>query len=285
MAFGAGCLFLVIISLVTSYKLKKGEMHVKAFENAVTQINDAVNAVVWGPVMIAFILTVGVVFTVRTKFFQVTKFTLWIKETFFAIFTHKSVRKNNGKGSISQFQSLATALAGTLGTGSIAGVATAIVMGGPGAVFWMWASAFFGMMTTFAENVLGIKYRCKNAKGEWVGGAMIYLERGLKCKPLAAAFSFFCVLASFGIGNMTQANSISGALEASFGVHPAISGVVLAALVTLVIIGGIGRIGRVAEKIIPFIATAYLLGCVYVIFVNSHRLPGAIADIFLLHSA
>lgn len=252
----------------------------KEAERIITQINSALNGIVWGPLMIAFILAVGVMFTVRTNFFQITKFSLWIRKTFFAIFTRKSVRKGNEKGSISQFQSLATALAGTLGTGSVAGVATAIVMGGAGAVFWMWVSAFFGMMTSFAENVLGIKYRCKNANGEWVGGAMIYLERGLHCKPLAAAFSFFCILASFGIGNMTQANSISGALEASFGISPAVTGIALAVLVTAVIIGGISRIGCVAEKIIPFIAIAYLLGCVYVIIINYERLPKALCDIF-----
>lgn len=249
-------------------------------ESIIEQINDKVNGFVWGPVMIAFILLVGILFTVRTKWFQITKCSLWIKETFLAIFTRKSVREGKENGSISQFQSLATALAGTLGTGSVAGVATAIVMGGPGAIFWMWVSAFFGMMTTFAENVLGIKYRYKNEKGEWVGGAMVYLERGLKCKPLAIVFSFFCVLASFGIGNMTQANSISSALADSFQIPPAVTGIIVTIFVTMVIIGGITRIGKVTEKIIPFIAIAYLLGCIYVISVHYRQLPQAFADIF-----
>lgn len=249
-------------------------------ERIVGEFNSVVNSFVWGPVMIAFIILVGVMFTIRTKWFQLTKFRLWMKETFFAIFTKKSVRHQKDGKAISQFQSLATALAGTLGTGSVAGVATAIVLGGPGAIFWMWVSAFFGMMTTFAENVLGIKYRYKNEQGKWIGGAMVYLERGLKCKPLAVVFSFFCVLASFGIGNMTQANSISSALQASFQVPPIVTGLVVAVFVTLVIIGGITRIGKVTEKIIPFIAIAYMAGCLFVIIVFWRNIPKAFMDIF-----
>ena len=246
----------------------------------ISQINDAVYSVVGGPVMVALLVGTGIWFTIRTKFFQLTKFRLWFSSTIVACFKHKEVRKTKDKRAISQFQSLCTALAGTVGTGNIAGVATAIVAGGPGAVFWMWVSAFFGMMTNFAEKVLGIKYRYKDKKGNWVGGAMIYIERGLKCKWLAVAFSVFCVLASFGIGNMSQGNSIAEAMNDSFQIPKWVSGLVAAALVAMVILGGIKRIARVTEKIVPIMAGFYIIGTLVVIGAHIENVPEAFGSIF-----
>ena len=248
--------------------------------NTVSEINDKVNGFVWGPIMLVFFLFVGFLFTIRTKVFQVSHFKYWIDVSFLNIFRKKEVRKTSDKHAISQFQSLCTALAATIGTGNIAGVATAIAAGGPGAIFWMWLSAFLGTMTNFAENTLGIKYRSKNAKGEWVGGAMYYIEKGLGWKWLAIIFSIFCALASFGIGNMSQVNSIAGGLQNSFGIDPRITAVVLMILVALVILGGIKRIASVAEKVVPFMALAYILGGLIVICCNITAVPAAFALIF-----
>lgn len=246
----------------------------------ISQINDAVYSVVGGSVMIALLVGTGIWFTLRTRFFQLTKIRLWFSNTIVACFKNKEVRKTKDKKAISQFQSLCTALAATVGTGNIAGVATAIVAGGPGAVFWMWVSAFFGMMTNFGEKVLGIKYRYKNEKGNWIGGAMVYIERGLKCKWLAVAFSIFCVLASFGIGNMSQGNSIAESMNNAFQIPKWITGIVVSVLVALVILGGLKRIAKVTEKVVPFMAVFYILGTLIVIFSNIEHVPGAFGAIF-----
>ena len=246
----------------------------------ITKSNQVVNDFVWGPPMLVVFLLVGLYFTVRTRFFQFTNIKLWMNTTILACFKNKEVRKTEDKKSISQFQSLCTALAGTIGTGNIAGVATAIVLGGPGAIFWMWLSALLGMMTHYAESVLAIKYRYKNEKGSWIGGPMIYIERGLKLKWLAVIFSIFCVLASFGIGNMAQSNSISSALYNSFGIPTIVTGVVIAVLIGLVIMGGIKRIASVTEKFVPLMAGIYLLGAFIIIGVNIEKVPGVFGLIF-----
>ncbi|MGN1098502.1 MAG: alanine/glycine:cation symporter family protein [Clostridia bacterium] len=256
------------------------EKFLDSFVSGVEKVNGAVNGFVWGPVMLVVFLLVGLLCTVRSGVFQVTKFKLWMEETILAIFKKKSVRKTDDKKAISQFQALSTALAATVGTGNIAGVATAIVSGGPGAIFWMWLSAFLGMMTNFSENVLGIKYRYKNEKGNWVGGAMIYMDRGLNMKWLAVIFSFFCVLASFGIGNMSQANSIASAVHGTFGIPKWIVGVVIMAFVALVIMGGIKRIAQVTEKIVPFMAVFYIIGGLAIIICNIQHVPAAFGMIF-----
>ena len=259
-----------------------------AFINAVKSINGAINGFVWGIPMLVLIIATGIYMTVRTGFFQITKAKYWSNETFLAIFKKRSVTKTKEKKAISQFQALSTALAATIGTGNIAGVATAIAVGGPGAVFWMWLSAFFGMMTNFSENVLGIYFRKKNDHGEWSGGAMYYIQEGLKdrkgikyiAKPLAVLFSVFCVLASFGIGNMTQVNSIASAMKSNFNVPNIITGVALAVIAGLVILGGIKRIASVTEKVVPFMAAFYILGCLIIFFSNFHQIPYVFASIF-----
>lgn len=254
------------------------------FAETVAKVNGVLNNFIWGPYMLAAFLLVGFMFTVRTGVFQISHFKSWINVTFLQLFRkdkHK-VLKTDDKHSISQFQSLCTALAATIGTGNIAGVATAIAAGGPGAVFWMWLSAFLGMMTNYAENTLGIKYRYKNEKGDWIGGAFVYIERGLgkSWKWLAVLFAIFCGLASFGIGNMTQVNSIANGLSSSFHIDPRITAVILMILVALVIIGGIKRIASVTEKIVPFMAFLYIIGGLVIICCNITAVPAAFRLIF-----
>lgn len=260
----------------------------KSISDAIAAINSAINGVVWGVPMLVLIIATGIYMTVRTHFFQITKFGHWCNETFLAIFKKKSVTKTKEKKAISQFQALSTALAATIGTGNIAGVATAIAVGGPGAVFWMWLSAFFGMMTNYSENVLGIFFRKKNDHGEWSGGAMYYINEGLKdrkgfkhiAKPLAVLFSCFCVLASFGIGNMTQVNSISSAMKSNFNIPTIVTGVILAIIAGLVIVGGIKRIASVTEKLVPFMALFYIVGCLIIFISNYKQIPYVFSSIF-----
>lgn len=259
-----------------------------SFINAVTAINGKINGLVWGIPMLVLILSTGILMTIRTGFFQVVKAKVISNETFFAIFKKKSVTKSKDKKAISQFQALSTALAATIGTGNIAGVATAITIGGPGAIFWMWISAFFGMMTNYSENVLGIFYRRKNDRDEWSGGAMYYLQYGLGnkkgmksvAKVLAILFSVFCILASFGIGNMTQVNSIADAMHTNFGIAAIVTGIVLAVIAALVVVGGIKRIGQVTEKLVPFMALAYIAGALIIFFANYEQIPYVFGSIF-----
>lgn len=244
----------------------------EGFLAVVEKVNNAVNGVVWGWPALVLLAFVGVLMTCLTKFFQISHIGHWFKNTIGAIFKDKHVTKHTEDKSISQFQSLCTALAATVGTGNIAGVASAIVTGGPGAVFWMWIIAFFGMMTNYSENVLGILYRIKNKNGEWSGGAMYYLKNGLGSKRhckyigavLAVLFSCFCLLASFGIGNMTQVNTIAANMQSAFSIPKLVTGIALMLLVALVIIGGLKRIAAVTEKIVPLMVILYLLGTVVI---------------------
>ena len=224
----------------------------------ITSVNSAVNGFVWGLPMLILLVGTGILMTVLTKVFQVSHIAHWWKNTIGGIISNKHITAHTEKEDtqISQFQSLCTALAATIGTGNIAGVAAAIVSGGPGAIFWMWLVSFFGMMTNFSENVLGIYYRRKNEVGEWCGGAMYYLHDGLGSKPgckqigavLAVLFSVFCTIASFGIGNMSQVNTISANLNQVFTIPTYVTGIILMILAALVIIGGIKRIAAVTEK-------------------------------------
>ncbi len=252
--------------------------------NTVTEwiaaVNEPVSRFVWGPVMLVCFLATGLWFSAGTGFFQISRFGLWMHRTILACFRDRKVTEASDSHSISQFQSLCTVLAATTGTGNIAGIAAAITVGGPGAVFWMWLSSFLGMMTSYAENVLGIKYRYRNERGEWEGSAMIYMERGLHCRPLAMGYALFCVLASFGVGNMAQANSIAGALHTSFRIPPAVTAVATALLLAVVIMGGIKRIGRVTEKVVPFMSLLYIAGAMVVILSHLSALPGVLISIF-----
>lgn len=256
----------------------------------IAQINGKVNDFVWGVPMLVLLVGTGILMTCLTKCFQLSHIGHWMKNTLGGIFKDREVTQHTGKEdrSISQFQSLCTALAATIGTGNIVGVASALVSGGPGAIFWMWIVAFFGMMTNYSENVLGIFYRKKNSEGEWSGGAMYYLRDGLGgkkgCKAigavLAVLFAAFCLLASFGIGNMSQINSIAENMQAAFSIPKMATGIVLMVIAALVIVGGIKRIASVAEKLVPFMAIAYVVGALIVFFVNIDQAGAVFGAIF-----
>ncbi len=267
----------------------------------VTEINNAVNDFVWVKLGLILLLGTGILMTVLTKFFQVTHIGHWFKNTIGSIFDKRVSAHSKEKESISQFQALCTALAATVGVGNIAGVASAIALGGPGSILWMWIAAFFGMMTNYSENVLGIYYRRKNKDGEWTGGAMYYLQDGLGskkgCKTLGRVlgiiFSICCLLASFGIGNLSQCNSIVTNFTSVFkndylssiplggtNLYAFIVGVVIMILVALVVIGGIKRIANVTEKIVPFMIIIYLVGSFVIIFSNFENVGPAFASIF-----
>ena len=256
----------------------------------VTRVNNVVNGFVWGPFGLALLLCTGLWLSVRTGFFQFRRMGYWLRHTIGAIFTNKDVTAHTSKEdmAISQFQSMCTALAGTIGTGNIVGVATAIVSGGPGAIFWMWVMALLGMMTSFAENVLGVYYRRKNEKGEWSGGAMYYLTDGLGAKPgckavgrvLAVLFACFCILASFGIGNMSQINSIAGNMNAAFHLPYLATGLALMVVTALIVIGGLKRVAAVTEKLVPLMALFYVAGALIIVVMHAGNIPAALAAIF-----
>lgn len=256
----------------------------------ISNVNNAVNSFVWGIPMLVLLIGTGILMTILTKFFQLSHIGHWFKNTIGGIFKDKHVTRHTEKDdkSISQFQSLCTALAATIGTGNIVGVATALVAGGPGAIFWMWIVAFFGMMTNYSENVLGIYYRRKNEKNEWSGGAMYYLRDGLGSYKgfkqigavLAILFSIFCLLASFGIGNMSQVNSISINMNSAFKIPARIVGIVLAVLAALVIVGGLKRIASVTEKLVPFMAIIYIIGALIIFIVNIGQCGAVFTAIF-----
>lgn len=235
---------------------------------------------VWGPGMLVFFLGAGIRFTIQSGFFQITKIHIWMGKTIGALKKGGAAKSAKESQSISQFQSFCTALAATLGTGNITGVATALMFGGPGAIFWLWVSAFFGMMTTYAENFLGIKYRYKDANGQWKGGAMVYMERGLGCKPLAVVFAVCCLGASFGMGNMVQGNSMAVGLEQAFHIPVFLSGSLCMIAVAVVLTGGMKRIAAFTEKLVPIMAAAYIGGAVIVLFFYRDRIAEAFCLIF-----
>lgn len=256
----------------------------------ITDVNGTVNGIVWGTFGIGLLLASGILMTIINKGFQFTHIRHWLTNTIGAIFTEKHVTKHTEKDdkTISQFQSLCTALAATIGTGNIVGVATAIIAGGPGAIFWMWIMAIFGMMTNFSENVLGIYYRRKNEKGEWSGGAMYYLRDGLGSKKgckqigliLAVLFSCFCLLASFGIGNMSQVNSIAGNMKSAFSIPTWMTGIAIVIISAFVILGGLKRVAAVTEKLVPFMAILYIVGALILCAVNIERFGDVFRAIF-----
>lgn len=244
----------------------------------ITNVNGVINGFVWGTFGIGLLFVAGIIMTIVNKGFQFGHIGHWFKYTIGAIFSDRHITAHTEKEdkSISQFQSLCTALAATIGTGNIVGVATAIISGGPGAIFWMWVMALFGMMTNYSENVLGIYYRRKNKRGEWSGGAMYYLRDGLGSKKgckqigiiLAVLFSCFCLLASFGIGNMSQVNSIAGNMDSAFGIPTWITGIFIVLLSAVVILGGLKRVASVTEKLVPVMAILYIIGAVIVCIVH-----------------
>ena len=281
------------------------------FLEKVAEINGSVNGVVWGIFGLVLLIGTGVIVTLATKVFQVSHIGLWWKNTIGSLFTKGVMKHRKEKGVISPFQALCTALAATVGTGNIAGVAAAIAIGGAGAVFWMWVAAFFGMMTNYAENVLGIYFRRKNSEGEWSGGAMYYLQDGvgrysykdkhgeatLKTpgKILAVCFCVFTMLASFGIGSMGQVNKIVANVASAFDVqaisnitlfgdvnlYSVLLGVVIMILTAIITLGGVKRIANVAEKIVPFMVVLFVVGSLVIIGVNYQAILPAFKAIFV----
>jgi AGCS family alanine or glycine:cation symporter len=225
-------------------------------------VNSEISKFLWGPITLLFVISVGLWFSFRLKFFQFLKLKLWFLNTFGTLFRKK---KHLNKNNILPKQAVFTALAGCIGTGNIIGVSTAILIGGPGALFWMWVAAILGMMTSFAENILSIKYRQKSSDGKFFGGPMLYIERGLHCKPLAILFCVACILVSFGTGNMIQSNSISNVFSDLFNFSPFATGLILCVLTFIVTFGGIKRIVKVTDKMVPFMIGFYILGGIIVI--------------------
>ncbi len=242
----------------------------------ILEINKSIGEVVWGWPMLILLLGTGLLLSSITRFTIIRKFAYIIKSTLFKMFKKDA----GGDGEVSAFQAVSTALAATVGTGNIAGVSLAIAVGGPGAVFWMWLSAILGMTTKFSEVALAVTYRVKNDDGSFSGGPMYYIKRGLGHKGLAKIFALFGACASFGIGCMTQSNSIAEALNVSFGANKTIVGVVLMVLAGIVILGGIKRIGAVAEKLVPLMALLYIVGALAIIFININQVPHAFGLIF-----
>ena len=268
----------------------------------ITQVNDSINGFVWGMFGLVLLIGTGILMTVLTGCFQVTRIKHWFKHTLGSLFTKKVIGHTKEKGAISPFQALCTALAATVGTGNIAGVAAAICIGGAGAVFWMWVAAFFGMMTNFSENVLGLYYRRRNKNGEWSGGAMYYLADGLGSKKgmkipakiLAILFSIFTLLASFGIGAMGQVNKIVANVASAFPVeqlasvqvlggmslYNVILGVAVMILAALITLGGLKSIANAAEKIVPAMVVLFVAGSLVIIGINYAQILPAFGAIF-----
>lgn len=280
---------------------------------AIGNINSAINDIIWLKIGIFLMIGTGIFLTVITRFFQVTHIGHWLKETLGSLFKKSSHASSDG--SVTQFQAMCAALAATLGVGNIAGVADAIVIGGPGAVFWMWVAAFFGMMTGYSENLLGVYFRRKNDNGEWSGGAMYYLKHGLGSinfksavaasfmkrlgNTLAVLFAVFCLFASLGIGNMGQVDKIVANIEWAFKIEALSSRVIyssggqsvtlyslligLAVMLAagMIILGGIKRIASFTEKIVPVMVIIFLAGSFFIILMNSGKLTEALMSIFV----
>lgn len=269
----------------------------------ITKINGELNGFIWGPIGLVLLIGTGILMTLTTKVFQVSHIKHWWQKTIGSLFKKDVIGHTKDKGAISPFQALCTALAATVGTGNIAGVAAAICVGGAGAVFWMWVAAFFGMMTNYSENVLGIYFRRRNKAGEWSGGAMYYLRDGLGSKKhckhigkvLAVLFCIFTMLASFGIGSMGQVNKIVANVAAAFNVeslssitvfgdvslYNVILGVVIMALTAVITLGGVKRIANVAETVVPFMVVIYVIGSMVIIGVNHSAIIPAFKAIFV----
>jgi len=255
----------------------------------VSTVNDAVNGFVWGVPAMICIIGVGILLSVRTGFIQFSKFGYAIKSVLGKLFS----KSDAGEGAVTPFQAVCTALAATVGTGNIAGVAGAIAIGGPGAVFWMWISALLGMCTKFAEVTLAVHFRQRNAHGDWVGGPMYYIKNGLSKKWhfLAVAYAVFGVITVFGTGNATQVNTITASINTALssfnliapesqGTISLIIGIVIAILVAIVLLGGVKRIGSVAEKLVPSMALLYIVLALGVIIINIKNVPGVFGSIF-----
>lgn len=254
----------------------------------IASVNSAINGVVWGLPMLILLVGAGILLTLMTKGMQFRKFGYAMKNTLGKIFQKGEAKE----GEITPFQAMTTALAGTVGTGNIAGIVTAVTLGGPGSIFWLWITALIGMCTKYSEVLLAVKFRERNERGEWVGGPMYYIKNGLgkNWKWLGAIFSIFAALAAFGIGNAVQVGNITSSINTVIvAFNPEFSGqstvnvvlgIILVILVAIVLFGGIKRLGSVTEKLVPFMAVVYIVACLVVIIFNAGTLGGVFHDIF-----
>lgn len=250
-----------------------------SFVNSLTAVLDKIDTFVWGPVMLILLVGTGIFLTIRTKALCWRNLPYALKSVL-----SKEARQKKGDGDVSPFSALTTALAATIGTGNIVGVATAMVSGGPGALVWMWLSGAFGITSKFSECMLAIKYREVNEKGEMSGGPMYTMKKAFKHKKAGAIlgwlFALFAVVASFGIGNLTQANSISTALSSTFNIPVTATGIVITVLALIIIIGGIKNISKVSQVVVPLMAVFYVIAGLIVIFGNISNIPSGVAMIF-----
>jgi len=243
------------------------------------ELSGKIGAVLWSPIMLIILMGSSVILTFRFKFFQITQIKKIYKETIYSLFSKKSKNKSKtNKKEITPFEAVSAALAGTMGVGNIAGVATAITAGGAGAIFWMWISAFFCMIIKYIEVILSQLYKQKKPGG-FVGGPMYYISNGLKSRGLAVVFSVFCIISSFGIGNMSQANTISNAFENTFKIPGIITGLFVSIITAVIIIGGVKRIVSFTSKFIPLASVIYIFAAVIVIICNSNNMIGALKSI------
>ena len=247
-----------------------------------------IHGIVWGPAMLVALIALGIIYSIRSGFFQIRKMGYWWRTTAGSLWNagkNGDDKGSDGKSrasdrhSVTKVQAACTALATTVGTGNIVGVATALTAGGPGAIFWMWVSAAIGMMTAYAETSLGIRYRYRNAENRWICGPMVYLEKGLHMPWLGLLYSIFCILSSLGMGSMVQSNAIAETMNYTFGAAPLAVGLVLAVLVLIVIWGGIGRIAYVSERLMPISAGIYIIFSLVVIFSCYDRIPLVVGQI------
>lgn len=243
-------------------------------------ISQVLREILWGWPVLMGILAVGLHLSIRTGFLPFTHCIFWLKNTIGSCFSKKGHERTQKTDKISPIQALLTALAGSIGTGNIVGVATALTLGGPGAIFWMWVSAGIGMTTIWAETVLAAKYRTKGPDGLVSGGPMYYLERGARKKGLAKLYAAACVLASLGMGNMAQSNAIAGALEEGFALPPVFTGVCAAVLLFLISAGGMRSAAKVSEKLVPVMAVGYVAACIAVLFLFPEKIFPAFQLIF-----
>ena len=240
-----------------------------------------ISDIVWGPPLLVFLVGTGIYISFKISFLQFSLLPYALKLAFSKSEpAEKEEGKTENEGDVSHFQALMTALAATIGTGNIAGVATAIVAGGPGAVIWMQVTAIFGMATKYAEAILAVKYREKDSNGEMAGGPMYYLSKGLNMPKMGWLFAFFGTVAAFGIGNMVQAIAVAFSVKQSFGVEPWVTGLIMAVFTALVVLGGIKSIGRITGILVPFMACFYVIGGLAIILINIERLPEAITMIW-----
>ncbi len=242
--------------------------------NSFSEWISAVSDIVWGPPLLILLVGTGIYLTIRLGFIQITKLPYALKLAF------SKHQDDKSEGDISHFQALMTALAATVGTGNIVGVATAVVLGGPGAIVWMWLSGLFGMATKYAEAILAVKYRVVDENGQMAGGPMYYLERGLKQKWLGVLFAAFASIAAFGIGNGVQTNSVALAMKSTFDVPLYVTGIVLMVLTGVVILGGVKSIGKVVSLFVPFMIFFYVGSGLLILVMNYDLIPGAISTIF-----